>query len=71
MIYSTPWELIPPPRLDREQADKTKGIWAYRYNGHFFRSYIPGFADIYNAGRYLAGRILRDDEKREGKFYAS
>ncbi|CAE7170312.1 unnamed protein product, partial [Rhizoctonia solani] len=65
MIYSAPWELVPPPRLDQAQTRRTIGMWAYRYNGHFFRSYLPRSADPNHAAQYVANRIPRDYEKRK------
>ncbi|CAE6424790.1 unnamed protein product [Rhizoctonia solani] len=55
MLYPAPWGWPPITGIYRERP----GTWAYRYND------LPNYADIHNAGRYLAGRIPRDDTKRE------
>ncbi|QRV88443.1 hypothetical protein RhiJN_16461 [Ceratobasidium sp. AG-Ba] len=47
----------------------TTGYIAFRYNGLFYRGYVPGDAYPHSLGQYLATRIPRDPAIRERWIY--
>ncbi|KAF8761187.1 Cytosol aminopeptidase family, catalytic domain [Rhizoctonia solani] len=59
------WRLLPPQKQSNRPRGFITGIWAYRYNGHFFRNRLPKCASIYDAGQMLADKIPRDETERE------